>query len=79
MKISKYIQAHIETNNRLLAQATKHSEIVLDWYREQLKKLDEANSAIPYEEFSEIKENSLSNGEISIVAIKENLELLEGK
>lgn len=79
MKIPKYIQTHIETNNKLLIQAMKHSEIVLDWYNKQLGKLASGNSEIPDEEFSEIKENSLSNGEISLSAIRENLELLEVK
>ena len=40
IKIPKYIEAHIEANNRLLMQATKHSEIVLDWYSKQLKILE---------------------------------------
>ena len=71
IKIPKYIEAHIEANNRLLMQATKHSEIVLDWYSEQLKILERSDS--------EIMENYFSNGMISLMAIKENFELLERK
>ena len=79
MEIPKYIEKHIEANNKLLLKAVKHSEIVLDWYNKQLEKLKADNSEIPDEEFSEIKENSLSSGEISLAAIIETLELLEVK
>ena len=79
IKIPKYIEAHIEANNRLLMQATKHSEIVLDWYSKQLKILERSDSGISDEEFSEIMDNYFSNGMISLIAIKENFELLERK
>ena len=68
IKIPKYIEAHIEANNRLLMQAalpmqaTKHSEIVLDWYSKQLKILERSDSEISDEEFSEIMENYFSKG-----------------
>lgn len=77
MKILKYIEEHIDANNKLLVQADKHSMIVLEWYRKQLEKLKVDDSEIPDEDFSEIKCNWYNNGEISISAIKENLELLE--
>ena len=77
MKIPKYIQDHIEMNNKLLEQARKHSEIVLDWYSRKMEKLDFSDSGISDEEFSEIQENIWSNGAISISAIKENFKLLE--
>lgn len=77
MKIPKYIQAHIEANNKLLEQAHKHSEIVLDWYSKKMEKLDFGDSEISDDEFSEIQENIWSNGAISISAIRENIELLE--
>ena len=77
MKIPKYIKDHIEQNNRLLAQADKHSIIVLEWYNKQMKKLNADDSEIPDEEFYEIQSNWRSNGDIDISAIKENFELLE--
>ena len=79
MKIPQYIRQHIESNNRLLAQADKHSEVVLEWYNKQLEKLNAEKSNIPDQEFSEIKENTLSNGEISLASIIENFKLLEVK
>ena len=77
MKIPKYIQTHIEANNRLLEQANKHSEIVMEWYSKKMMEMNSGKSEIPDEEFSEIKENIWSNGAISISAIRENFELLQ--
>lgn len=77
MKIPKYIKEHIEANNKLLAQADKHSMIVIEWYNKQLEKLNADNSEIADEEFYEIQSNWRANGDIDILAINENLELLE--
>lgn len=77
MKISKYIKKHIEANNKLLAQADKHSMIVIEWYNKQLDKLNADRSEIPDEEFYEIQSNWRNNGEIDISAIEENFKLLE--
>ena len=55
MKIPKYIKEHIETNNKLLSQADKHSQIVLEWYHRRLEQLNADDSEIPDEDFSEIK------------------------
>lgn len=79
MNIPKYIQEHIEKNNKLLAQADKHAMIVLDWYNSYLEKLNANESEISDEEFSEIQTNWRANGEIDLSAIKENLELLENE
>lgn len=79
MKIPKYIQEHIEKNNKLLAQADKHAMVVLRWYDSQLEKLNADESEICDEEFNEIQTNWGANGEIDLFAIKENLELLENK
>ena len=77
MKIPNYIKKHIETNNKLLRNADKHAEIVIEWYNKQLEKLNADESEIPTEEFSEIQMNWIGNGEFDLFAIKENLELLE--
>ena len=77
MKIPKYIREHIDANNKLLAQADKHSIVVIEWYNKQLEKLNADDSEIPDEEFYEIQSNWRANGDIDISAIKENLELLE--
>lgn len=77
MKIPKYIEEHIQANNRLLERADKHATVVLEWYNKQLEILNADESELPDEEFSEIQTNWRSNGEIDMSAIKENLELLE--
>ena len=77
MKIPKYIKEHIETNNKLLSQADKHSQIVLEWYHRRLEQLNADDAEIPDEDFSEIKNNWLNNGEIDISAIETNLKMLE--
>lgn len=51
MKIPKYIKEHIETNNKLLSQADKHSQIVLEWYHRRLEQLNADDSEIPDEDF----------------------------
>ena len=77
MKIPKFIQEHIEKNNRLLAQANKHAVVVQDWYINQLKKLDADESELADEEFYDIQTNCMGNGEIFLTSIQENLKLLE--
>lgn len=77
MKIPKYIKEHIEINNKLLSQADKHSQIVLEWYHRRLEQLNADDSDIPDEDFSEIKNNWLDSGEINISAIETNLKMLE--
>lgn len=77
MKIPKYIREHIEANNKLLAQADKHSEVVKEWYDKQLEKLNADSSEIHDEDFYEIKSNWRDNGDIDISAIQENLRMLE--
>lgn len=79
MKIPKYIQDHIEKNNRLLAQADKHAMIVSEWYNSQLEKLHADESELSDEEFSEIQTNWRGNGEFDLSAIEENLEMLENE
>lgn len=76
MKIPKYIREHVKANNKLLAQADKHAQIVSEWYDKQLEKLNADASEIP-DDFYEIQSNWRGNGDIDISAIKENLELLE--
>jgi len=72
MEIPKYIKEHIEANNKLLAQADKHSMVVIEWYNRQLERLNADDSEIPDEEFYEIQSNWRANGDIDISAIKEN-------
>lgn len=75
MKIPKYIKEHIEANNKLLAQADKHAMTVLKWYDKQLERLNVHASEIP-DDLYEIQ-NNWQSGHIDMLAIKENLELLE--
>lgn len=77
MRIPKYIEDHIEANNKLLSQADKHSMIVIEWYNKQLEKLNADASEISDEDFYEIQSNWRANGDIDVLAIKDNLELLE--
>ena len=79
MDVPQYIKKHIEANNKLLIQASKHADIVLDWYNKQLEKMDADESEIPCEEFIEIKNNWESNGVIDLSAIVENLNMLENE
>lgn len=79
MKIPKYIQEHIDANNKLLAQADKHAMVVTKWYERQLERLNADESEIPVEEFAEVQINWRNNGEIDLSAIKENLELLKNE
>lgn len=77
MKVPKYIQEHIEANNKLLLKASRHADIVMGWYEAQLEKLNSLECEIDDEEFFEVMTNWLGNGEIDIQSIKENLSLLE--
>lgn len=79
MKIPKYIQEHIEANNKLLAKADKHAMIVLKWYNNQFDRLSADNPEVSDEDLSEIQTNWRGNGEFDLSAIKENLELLENE
>lgn len=77
MKIPRYIQTHIDVNNRLLAQADKHANIVLEWYNKQLEKLNADISKMSDEDFYDIQGNWRANGDIDASAIEENLSMLE--
>ena len=77
MKIPKYIQEHIDWNNKLLKKADQHAQVVLSWYHNQLDKFNADESDIRDEEFSDIQVNWYSNGFIALDAIDENLKLLE--
>lgn len=79
MRIPKYIQEHIEMNNKLLMQADRHAKIVKSWYENQLDKLKADDSDIPDEEFSDIQENWYANALIILAAVEENLNLLENE
>ena len=79
MNVPQYIKRHIEANNKLLIQASKHDNIVLDWYKKQLEKMNADDLEIPDEEFSEVKNNWEPNGVIDLSAIMENLNMLENE
>ena len=60
-KIPEYIKKHIEQNNKLLQQAEKHTNIVMEWYDKQCEKLnyytDEEIEDMGYIDIEQIKRN----------------------